>query len=64
MVHFWEDCATCYLEWEELADGPLRAAGHNGEGQAPRPGEEERARLADELAEALLADPRFRAASG
>jgi hypothetical protein len=58
-MHFWEDCTGWYLEWEDLADGPAP----DGEGQVGRLGDEERARLAGELAEAFLADPRFRAAS-
>ena len=63
VVHFWEHETAWYLEWEELADGPTRADGYGPEDQAERLDPEERARLAGELAEAILADPQFRAAS-
>ncbi|WP_204015668.1 hypothetical protein [Micromonospora andamanensis] len=65
IVHFWEQEAPWYYEWQDrensaysrfpaprgnLDDGPERLSG------------EERARLADELANTLLASPEFRAA--
>ncbi|HET9970340.1 MAG TPA: hypothetical protein VFQ68_19055 [Streptosporangiaceae bacterium] len=60
VMHFWEDCTDWYLEWEGLADAEADTAGPGGQG---RLGEEERARVAGELAETFLADPQFRAAS-
>jgi hypothetical protein len=60
VVHFWEDYAAWHLEWQDLADG--RRSAERGD-QAGRLREEERARLAGELADEVLADPQFRAAS-
>ena len=60
VVHFWEDYAAWYLEWQDLADG---GRGAEREDRAGRLNEEERARLAGELADEMLADPQFRAAS-
>src|SRR5580698_6681909 len=60
VVHFWEHETAWYLEWEERDGG---AAARPGPGTDDRPGEEERARLAAELADTLLADPQFRAAT-
>jgi hypothetical protein len=53
LVHFWEHRTAWYLEWEELADGIMTGAGRY---------EAERARLVGELADAIVADPKFRAA--
>lgn len=60
VVHFWEDCAAWYREWEELA-----AVGsyEPGEGQDTRPSEADRTRLVGELVDAVLADQQFRAAA-
>jgi hypothetical protein len=64
VVHFWEQFAAWYLEWRQLADSaPLRAPDTDGEDEAWRLGEEERARQATELADTILADPEFRAGS-
>jgi hypothetical protein len=63
VVHFWEHETAWYLEWEEL-DGraPRRFPGMDEGGETERLGQEERAQLAGELADAILADPQFRAA--
>lgn len=65
VVHFWEQHAPWYLEWRQLAaSAPLRVPGMDDEeDQAERLSEEEHARLAGELADTILADPQFRAAS-
>jgi hypothetical protein len=63
LIHFWEDRAAWYLEWEQLADSSVHADGYGPEGQTERLDAEERARLAGELAEAILANPQFRVAS-
>ena len=60
VAHFWEDYAAWYLEWQDLADG---GRGAEREDRTGRLSEEERARLAGELADEMLADPQFRAAS-
>ena len=58
VVHFWERETAWYAEWQELADGT-----DLGEDDGTlRLSEEERARLAEELADAIVADPQFRAA--
>ncbi len=64
VVHFWEHRTAWYLEWEELADGTVTGTGPGMEeaGGQERLSQEERARLAGELAEAILADQQFRAA--
>jgi hypothetical protein len=64
VVHFWEHETDWFAEWEDLADGMSSRQGSGAEraGGAGRPGEGHRARLAAELAGALLADPQFRAA--
>lgn len=68
IVHFWEHCAAWHAEWQELTDRPaFGRRGGDDEDQADeddRLSDEERARLAAELADAILADPRFRAARG
>jgi hypothetical protein len=64
VVHFWEQFAAWYLEWRQMAgSAPLRAPDTDGEDEAWRLGEEERTRLASELADTILADPEFRAGS-
>ena len=64
LVHFWEHSAAWYQEWQELADSATSLNGHglDDPDQAERLSEEERARLAGELADTMLADPQFRAA--
>jgi hypothetical protein len=62
LVHFWEHETAWFAEWEELAGGTVAGADMYEAG-TERLGEEERARLAGELADAILADPQFRAAS-
>jgi hypothetical protein len=62
LVHFWEHRTAWYLEWEDLADGIMTGAGRYEADGTERPGEEEQARLAGELADAIVADPEFRAA--
>jgi hypothetical protein len=63
VVHFWEHETDWYLEWEEL-DGRAsrRFPGMDEADVTERLGQEERAQLAGELADAILADPQFRAA--
>ncbi|MBL7489167.1 hypothetical protein I6A60_33480 [Frankia sp. AgB1.9] len=64
LIHFWEQSAPWYLEWQELAasqSGRFQARRAADEG-AERPSDEERARLTAELVSTLLADPGFRAA--
>lgn len=63
VVHFWEHETAWYLEWEELAGSALRRfPGMDEADETERLGEEERAQLASELADTILADPQFRAA--
>jgi len=63
VMHFWEHETAWYLEWEELADSaPRRVPGMDETDETERLGEEERARLAGELADRIVADPKFRAA--
>jgi hypothetical protein len=62
LVHFWKHRTAWYLEWEDLADGIMTGAGRYEADGTERPGEEEQARLAGELADAIVADPEFRAA--
>ena len=62
LVHFWKHRTAWYLEWEELADSIMTGAGRYEEDGTERLGEEEQARLAGELADAIVADPEFRAA--
>jgi hypothetical protein len=60
MVHFWEHYAAWYLEWQDLTDSePQRGPGTD---KPPRLSDEERARLASELADAMLTSMDFRAA--
>jgi hypothetical protein len=63
LVHFWERETAWFAEWQELAGGTVTGASLDEDDGTPRLGEEERARLAGELADAILADPHFRAAS-
>ncbi|MEX5709577.1 hypothetical protein AB1484_15020 [Parafrankia sp. FMc6] len=63
LIHFWEQSAPWYLEWQELAASQLtRFPARRDDEDAERPSDEERARLAAELVTVLLADPGFRAA--
>jgi len=63
LVHFWEQDTAWYLEWEELAGAAVsRSSIDEGEDDAGRLSPEERVRLVGELADAILADPQFRAA--
>jgi hypothetical protein len=62
LVHFWEHRTAWYLEWAELADRIMTDAGRYEADGTERVGEEEHARLADELADAIVADPKFQAA--
>jgi hypothetical protein len=57
IVHFWEHSAAWYLEWQGLTDPEDEA-----EGQDDRLSGDERARVAGELADVILADARFRTA--
>ena len=60
LVHFWEHQTAWHREWQELADSPPTRPGfHNGD-KPERLSAEERARVASELADTILADPRFR----
>ena len=64
VMHFWDQHAPWYLEWRQLADSaPLSVPGMDGEDQAERLSGEEHERLTGELADTILADPEFRAAS-
>jgi hypothetical protein len=65
VLHFWDHATAWHLEWEELSEGtsPRRDSGLDEADEAGRPSEEERARLVGELADAVLADPQFRAAT-
>ena len=65
MLHFWELRTPWYDEWQELLgtrprDGLFRD--HDEFGQLDELSQEDRARLAGELATSILADPQFRAA--
>jgi hypothetical protein len=62
VVHFWERETAWFAEWEELAGGTVTGAGLDEDDGAERLSPEERARLVTELADAILADPQFRAA--
>ncbi len=62
VVHFWQHETAWFAEWEELAGSTVTGADMYEAG-TERLSEEERAQLADELADAILADPQFRAAS-
>ncbi len=64
LVHFWEQSASWYLEWQELAGAPSARfpAQRDADEDTGRPSDEERARLCAELVDTLLADPGFRAA--
>jgi hypothetical protein len=64
VVHFWEQSAAWYLEWQQLADrAPQRHVGMDEDDEEWRREAEERARLETELADKMLADPEFRDAS-
>jgi hypothetical protein len=65
VVHFWDQAAAWFLEWEELTEGasPRPGFGLDRVDEAGRLSDEERARLVGELVDAVLADPQFRAAS-
>ena len=62
LVHFWERETAWFAEWEELAGGTVTGADLDEDDATERLSPEERARLVTELADALLADPQFRAA--
>jgi hypothetical protein len=63
IVHFWEQLAAWYAEWQELTSTPLSGRDHDeDQDQGNELSPEERERLASELADTILADPRFRAA--
>jgi hypothetical protein len=64
LVHFWEQSAPWYLEWQELADRPSRrfSAHSDDDEDTERLSDKDRARLTAELVDTLLADPGFRAA--
>jgi hypothetical protein len=61
LVHFWEHQVAWHREWQEFTD---TQAGRQDDAldEPDRLSEEERARLATELADTIVADPRFRAA--
>jgi hypothetical protein len=61
LVHFWEQYAAWYLEWQELTDSDPSWGGA-GMDEPNRLSDEECARLASELAAPVLADLEFRAA--
>ena len=63
LVHFWEHHTAWFAEWEELADPAVARLGMDEDDGAEPLSPEERARLVTELADAILADPQFRAAS-
>lgn len=63
IVHFWEHRAAWYAEWQTLTDPPTLGR-RDDEDQADALSPGERDQLAAELADAILADPRFRAARG
>jgi hypothetical protein len=66
LIHFWEQRAPWYDEWQALAASQSllfsSRRGLDDEEQPERLSDEERARLAGELADKLLAMPEFRAA--
>jgi hypothetical protein len=67
LVHFWEHRTAWYEEWQDLADSQPALQGHvtneaDEADEAERLSSEDRARLAGELADAILADRQFRAA--
>lgn len=64
IVHFWEHRAAWYAEWKALTDLPAFGR-HDGddEDQADALSPGERDQLAAGLADAIVADPGFRAAS-
>lgn len=57
IVHFWEQSTAWYLEWQGAADPEDVREGQDG-----RLGDDDRARVAGELADTIVADARFRAA--
>jgi hypothetical protein len=63
LVHFWEHQTAWFAEWQELTGGTATGADLDEDDGTPRLNEEERAQLAAELADMILADPQFRAAS-
>ena len=62
VVHFWEHHTAWFAEWEELADATVARPGMDEDDGTEPLSPEERARLVTELADAILADPQFRAA--
>jgi len=62
VVHFWEHDTAWFREWEELYGATAADADMYG-AAGERLSEEEQARLISELADAILADPQFLAAS-
>jgi hypothetical protein len=66
IVHFWEHRTAWYAEWQALTDPPAftrRGVDDDGDDRDDRLSDEERSRLAAELADTILADPDFRAAA-
>jgi len=63
LVHFWEHAAAWFAEWEELVDSTMTVADTYEAGRTERLSEGERMRLVSELADTMLVDPQFRAAS-
>ena len=59
LLHFWEQTAPWYQEWLDSQETSLLGGGD----EEYRAREEEQDRLAHELADAILADPEFRASS-
>ncbi|MCW2879083.1 MAG: hypothetical protein JWQ95_3183 [Sphaerisporangium sp.] len=65
LVHYWEHRTAWYAEWQHTAQQQSPRIDFLHLGQAPeRLSPEERARLAAELTDTLLANPEFRAARG
>ncbi|WP_405097598.1 hypothetical protein [Micromonospora sp. NBC_01412] len=62
LVHFWESDADWYQEWLAHEFVSSRSPAQRERDEPARPSDEERARLAGELVDKLLADPEFRAA--
>ncbi len=62
LVHFWEHETAWFAEWEELAGGAAPGTDPYEVSGMERLSEEERERLVSELADAIVADPEFRAA--
>jgi hypothetical protein len=62
LVHFWDHETAWFAEWEELVGGTVTNADLYEAPGMERLSEEERARLVSELADAIVADPEFRAA--